>query len=345
MKKHLMICAMMAFAVTCFTSTVASAQSSVQDVKSWLNDLGMYVGPPNGDLDGATLKAVAQLLNDESVLSTRAITAPQISAIEQLHGEAEKKLKRSRSFSWSDVKLTVNNYNNKRPPRLIGSELVSQIFNRECVNADYGDGRGESDCSNGNVSSAVETTKNFKINSRVRISFDFWIQPNLAVEPVRKEVGRGPFTTDPFHSYLVMFELERIKSIKNHVYDLDVDSRRGVTFLDSNCIRPSSFGSWHRFDFDLVYTNEEAGSLVVKCDDKVIFSRSGFNSALNPFCYPSNGCSPQMKQNYNQPMRLELGAQMRGNGADAKESGLPVFNEIQGDGIMIRYRNLNVAYN
>jgi hypothetical protein len=231
MIKRLMICAAMVLAVSFFTPTISSAQSSVQDLKSWLNDMGYYVGPPNGSLDAATIKAVAQLLDDNSVLSIKAITDTQMAALEKLHGDAEKKLKRSRSFLWSDVKFTVNNYNNKRPPRLIGGDLVSQIFNRECMSVDYGDGRGESDCSNGNVSSAVETTKYFKLNSRVRISFDFWIQPNLAVEPVRKEVGRGPFTTDPFHSYLVMFELERIKSIKNHVYDLDVDSRRG---LDSN---------------------------------------------------------------------------------------------------------------
>lgn len=344
MMKRLLWFAMAALIANCVASGYANAAGSISDVKVWLNDLGVYVGPPDGDLDEATLGAVAELLKDATVLERREITPAQISKLERMHDDAEKKLRINRTFAWHGVKLAVNDYNNKRMPRLIGDDFVSQIFDRECVSVDYGDGRGESDCSNGNVGSAVETKKLFNINSIIKISFDFWIQPNLDVQPVRMYTERGPFTSDPFHSHLIMFELERTHSIKNHVYDLDVDSLRGVTFLDKNCIKPSAFGAWHSFEFDLVYTDKKSGSLTVKCDGATIYERSNFNSALNPFCYEANGCAPKYDQLYNEPMRMELGAQMRGNGWNAEQLGRPTFNKIQGDGIMIRYRDLVIEY-
>jgi hypothetical protein len=344
MMKRLMVAAAVAILLNGISANGAVAKNSVSDVKSWLNDLGFYVGPPNEDLDDTTIKAIAKLQADESLTDVGQLTPAHVKKLERMHKDAERKLRIAQQFSWNGAKLTVNDYNNKRPPRLIGGELVSQIFDRECVGVDYGDGRGESDCSNGNVGSAVETTRLFKLNSNVRIEFDFWIQPNLDAQPQRMYSERGSFTSDPFHSTLIMFELERTRSIKNHVYDLDVDSVRGVTFLDKNCITPKEFGIWHRFEFDLFYSSKQDGTLTVKCDGRTIYQRASFNSALNPFCYEANGCAPQFEQLYSEPMRLELGAQMRGNGWSAEQSGQPTFNKIQPDGIMIRYRDLVIKY-
>ena len=76
----------------------------------------------------------------------------------------------------------LNNFNGSTEPVTIDGVTIFHIEDGECSNVDYGDGRGESDCLNGNVRSEVVQDPWVKVGRTLEYRFDLQVDRSLQYE-------------------------------------------------------------------------------------------------------------------------------------------------------------------
>lgn len=211
------------------------------------------------------------------------------------------------------------------------------IRSGECSNRKYGDGRGESDCSNGNVRSLLTGT-NVSVGETVTYEF---------------EVRADPLTYEGFvnsHAAGFLYRLQdsrlRIASwegnhLHNFIYILHLDARRGIRFLDTTCAGPEEIGNWMRFKMEVKWRNDKRGWIRVSCNDTIVYFAENVETTDAPHCYITNVCEPDISKSPRRIYNLH-GPVMAGFGHEWKKYGLQSpFTEFSGD-IRVQMRNISL---
>jgi hypothetical protein len=220
---------------------------------------------------------------------------------------------------------------NGRDPVLIDGEWVMQLMPGECSAEDYGDGRGESHCTNGNVQSRLYTRNRYQEGDAVEYAFDIFVPSDF----------RYVETTNRERSSLEISEIQRIQTIKNHMYEMHLDSRRGLTFEERQCFGPDRFGQWNEVRIQARWSSGDDGILQVLCNGGVAYQLLGAN-LIPPGCGTDAKMQCRLElQDLSKPIQWEIGPMLRGYGGDYASVGFnSPFSPMPPSGITIRMRNL-----
>ncbi len=215
-------------------------------------------------------------------------------------------------------------------PKLNGNEVIFTLLPGQFSSKNYGDGRGESDCKNGNIRSQINAKKYAKLGQTVEYSLDFWIEPGF-----RYSKGNVP------RSKLTLMEWQRINTIKNHIYVLHLDSSGGAKFEDRTCFPPSRFGRWVSFKMRVKWSKNNDGFMEVFCEGKRIFALNGQN-AIPPACGTKAKQQCHLdKMDLRPPIQWQVGPKLNGYGTAYKQSGKKSpFRPWPKDGLTMKVRNL-----
>jgi hypothetical protein len=215
-------------------------------------------------------------------------------------------------------------------PKVSGGEVTFTLLAGQCSSKDYGDGRGESDCKNGNIRSRINANNHAKLGQTMEYSLDMWIQPGF-----RYSKGNEP------RSKLTIMEWQRIYTIKNHIYVLHLDSSGGVKFEDKTCFSAKQFGQWVKFNMRVKWSKEDDGFMEVLCDGKRIFALQGQN-AIPPGCGTKAKQQCQLdKMDLRHPIQWQVGPKLNGFGTVYKQFGkTSPFRPWPKDGLVMKVRNL-----
>lgn len=200
----------------------------------------------------------------------------------------------------------------------------------DCSKKDYGDGRGESDCSNGNLRSRLAANKHASPGQTWEYRMDIFV-------PADFRFNGGPNRW----SLLEIAEWQRINTIKNHMHNLYLDSRRGMTFDDAVCFSPKAFGQWNRVVVRARWSGKNDGFLQVTCNDKVVYNKQDSQTLIPEHCGKPRTyqCVPEL-QEPSKPIQFQIGILFRGPSPsatyDVSDRKLPA------GGITIQVRNLAV---
>ncbi len=217
------------------------------------------------------------------------------------------------------------------------------IDNEVCSKTLYGDGRGESDCKNGNVRSVLIYQPEARMGQERSYRFDIQVDPSFAYAGFEDPNSAG-MLPDAWNSDLRIASWEG-EFVHNFIYRVSVDKTKGVTFLGRQCQAPEDFGKWVSFRMDVKWSGRDDGWVKVSCNDRVIYAAEALATNQAPHCWPHNQCEPGIAKN-PKTMLFILGTVFQGNGTDWKKSKKPgLFNTIQPGGITIRTRNMAVTAN
>lgn len=211
-----------------------------------------------------------------------------------------------------------------------------EIRNQECSEVTYGDGRGESDCYNGNVRSTLSPHIT-ATNGTWTYAFDVRVP-----EPV----GYRGWYNDHACGYLDLCMDSRMRiagwegnRLHNFLYLLKLDGRRGVYFLDETCVGPDALGDWNSFRMEVRWSHDERGWIRVTCNDEVIYFRENVRTTTNPHCYITNICQNSDGQRPSQVLTI-IGPAMQGFGFEWKQRGKPhQFTDFDGP-IVVEMRSV-----
>ena len=186
------------------------------------------------------------------------------------------------------------------------------------------------------VRSQVQAPGATKVGQSVDYRMEFFVPKNFSYP------GERSF---PSGTRLLIAEWKRSEGIKNHVYEILLDSRRGATFELSLCIKPSDFGRWNSFTLRIKWSRGTDGFMEARCNGRLVLQRLN-----NPYRDPVNLPDPTEQ------------AAMRAGTADTRRSTARSAGPISAqpsdyggwgsrhrlapfpkDGIEIRVRNLEVA--
>jgi hypothetical protein len=234
----------------------------------------------------------------------------------------------------------LNSLNGSTTPVVEDGVITFNIKYAECSDVDYGDGRGESDCRNGNVRSNLEPKDEQRIGQTVEYAFDLWIDPSLEYKGYANEMAVG-MLPNSWDSRLRVAHWEG-NMVKGFIYKLNLDATNGVTFLGNVCQTPSDFGKWVRFSMKVKWTADERGWVRVACDGRTIFADEGIATDQNPHCYIRNDCDPDRPGRHPSRISFVPGVTYMGYGFEWKEHGYPQFWPIPEGGITVKMQNLKV---
>ena len=219
-------------------------------------------------------------------------------------------------------------------PTIEGDEIIFTVNQGDC--SPWSDQRGASDCATRTTRSVISTGKDLSLGQQYLFGFDFWIDPGLTHPGYRNPKAR---LTNGFTSRLSIARWEGDRYPNNQLFDVKVDTTRGVTFLGRTCIPPSEFGKWHRLDTRVRWANDETGFLEVRCDSRPVYTGRPIYAASNvstnqaPHCFAENHCDPGV---FKDPGRFNL--QLGIIFDQEVVNGRAVFPRIPTAGLTVRMR-------
>lgn len=113
----------------------------------------------------------------------------------------------------------------------------------------------------------------WRVGNAYMLGFEFRVDPALVA-------SRGGASI----AYILDAETGRV------LFDLEVDGRRGVTFLGRTCQAPQDFGAWQRMTMRLRWASDGTGYLEMRCGigpltaQPVVFARSDVPTARGGAC-------------------------------------------------------------
>ncbi|NNU82113.1 hypothetical protein HMH01_16875 [Halovulum dunhuangense] len=221
---------------------------------------------------------------------------------------------------------------NGRDPEHARGITTFHVRAGDCSAIDYGDGRGESDCFNGNLRSRIGYDRYARLGDSVQYAFEILVPAGL-------KYGGGPNR----RSLLEVAEWQRINTIKNHIHTMHLDARRGLTFDDVVCIPPAGLGGWNSIRVQVRWSMNDDGVIRVVCNDRVVLARTG-RTAIPPDCGQQGvyQCVPAL-QEPNKPIQFQLGILFRGYGERGRLDGLrPEGRTAPTEGFTVQMRNISV---
>lgn len=209
-----------------------------------------------------------------------------------------------------------------------------------CSTTDYGDGRGENDCNNGNLRSTL-SGGTVALGKAVEYRFDIRIDPSLAYAGFQTMAANG-YYPGGIDSGLRIASWEG-PLLHNFIYNLKVSTTHGIEFLAKQCQSSADFGKWVSFSMKVKWARDNSGWIKVSCDGKVIYADEGIATNQAPFCWESNQCEPSIHKDPDRFL-FTLGPVLQGFGPDWKTipAAKSLFAEIQADGITVQVRDPGV---
>ena len=233
-------------------------------------------------------------------------------------------------------------FNGPNQPTVENGIVTFQIFDRVCSDVDYGDGRGETDCLNGNIRSTINHRgADARLGETVEYRFDLRIDPSLALPPFRnpQAIDLLPGASD---SRLRIASWEG-PYLHNFIYLMKADARNGVTFLGHQCQPPAAFGEWVGISMTIRWASDERGWIKLMCDDRLVYADENIATNQAPHCYAANVCQPGTFKN-PESFHFLLGPVVGGYGHDYANHGFDSpFIDIQDGGITLQMRNMAIA--
>jgi hypothetical protein len=226
-----------------------------------------------------------------------------------------------------------NHVFNGRAPVTQNGVVTFHVDQGDCSSRKYGDGRGESDCFNGNLRSRIAYRSHANLGQSLEYAFEVLV-------PAGFRFGGGPNR----RSLLEIAEWQRINTIKNHIHTLHLDSVKGIAFDDTRCIPPSGFGSWRSITVQVKWSAGDDGFLQVICDGRPVIAYRGQTAIPRDCGQPGVfQCEPALQQ-INQPVQFQLGILFRGYGERGRRDGLNPAGRIPPDGgFTVQMRNIRVS--
>ncbi|MCU9837168.1 polysaccharide lyase [Ruegeria sp. WL0004] len=222
-------------------------------------------------------------------------------------------------------------------PVVKNGEVIFKMRRGDCQKRPYGDGRGESDCANGNSRSQLNAREKQRMGRAYEYSMEIWVDPAFRYN------GRGWGKVN-YRSRLWIAEWQRSNTIKNHMYEMYLDSAKGVTFEDKRCFSPNRFGQWNSVVMRVKWSNGADGFLQVICNGREIYSLKGPN-VMPPGCGEEwkQQCKPEL-QDLTKPILWSVGPSLKGHGMNYRDFGFPsAFPPFPEGGITLKMRNLYVG--
>lgn len=220
--------------------------------------------------------------------------------------------------------------------------VTFHIFDRQCSDIKYGDGRGESDCLNGAVRSAINHTgRQQRLGETVEYRFDLLVDPSFDFAPFRNPdaVRLLPGGID---SRLRIASWEGTY-LHNFIYLMKADAQRGITFTGAQCQAPEDFGTWVTVSVTIKWASQARGWVKVTCNGRLVYADEDVATNQAPHCYPTNQCEPGIKKDPRE-FNFLLGPVAGGYGGDYAQHGFESpFDDIQPDGIIIKTRNMSIT--
>jgi len=232
-------------------------------------------------------------------------------------------------------------FNASQAPVTRDGVTTFHVIPGDCSSVDYGDGRGESDCKNGNVKSVIRFKRNAKIGESVEYKFDVQIDPGFKYAG-EFQPDALPFRPEGWDSSLRIASWEG-EFIKNFVFMLKADATKGITFFGKVCQAPERFGEWMTFSLKVRWANDDRGWVLATCDGEPVYVEEAASSTKQIQCYLANECQPGVVR---EPKTLNyiLGLAFNGYGHDASKNGhASPFRDMQPDGLTVRMRNISVT--
>lgn len=177
-----------------------------------------------------------------------------------------------------------------------------EIRPKECSNIRYGDGRGESDCLNGNIREVLRGPAT-AVGTSITYSFDVKVD-----EPLGYLGGLDPrlriasWEGNLLHNFVYMFKL---------------GSARGIMFSDEQCVAPDRIGEWNSLSLEIKWTNNNRGWVRAKCNGRVIYYAEDVKTTDAPKCKVTDQCEPGKTKSPSRIFYI-LGPVMAGEGGNWK---------------------------
>lgn len=230
-----------------------------------------------------------------------------------------------KQVSWNGTDVAVS-----------GGVATFRLDPEGCGAKTYGDGRGESDCNGGRRRSQLMAPKEVRVGQEVEYRLDLLVPASF-----RYDGDRGY----PAYSRLSIAEWNRVKGIKNHVYEMLLDSVRGVTFERKVCFRPSEFGRWNTFSLKIRWSAAADGYLEARCNGRLVLERHSIQTVIPPDCGASYKlqCVPKL-QKPGANLLWNVGPNLAGYGSDYRRMGrASPFPPFPPNGVEMQMRNLYVG--
>ena len=144
--------------------------------------------------------------------------------------------------------LSNHRFNGSNKPATVAGITTLHINDHQCSDVDYGDGRGENDCYNGNIRSVLSHQPQAVLNENWEYRFDIWVDPSFSYPGFYNDHARD-FMPGSFDSRLRIASWEG-PFIHNFLYAVKVDAKNGISFLGKECQSKSSFGEWVAFSMN-----------------------------------------------------------------------------------------------
>lgn len=215
-----------------------------------------------------------------------------------------------------------------------------RIFDKECNPVPYGDDRGESDCTNGNIRSDMQFSPEAKIGQVVEYRFDLQLNADFAYPGYRNDKAFG-FYPGAWDSRLRIASWEG-PLLHNFLYMIKADAKNGISFLARQCQAPEKFGNWVAFSMKVKWAADNTGWIKVTCDDRIVYADEGIATDQPPQCFITNVCEPDLVK-HPKSVLLKLGPVMAGFGYEWKKYGYASpFTPVQKEGISVSFRNIAI---
>lgn len=215
------------------------------------------------------------------------------------------------------------------------------IRDKQCSHTDYGDGRGESDCHNGNVREIFSYCCKATMGQAISYKFDVLVDPSFAYSGFYNDHSLK-FIPDGLDSRLRIASWEG-QFLHNFLYELKVDNRHGISFLSQECQPRAEFGNWVTFEMRVRWVSDKTGWIRAICNHKEIYAAKNLATNQAPQCYITNQCEPDKKK-YPTRIIYSLGPVMAGFGPEWQIYGKSSqFTDIQPEGITVKMRNISVT--
>jgi len=222
---------------------------------------------------------------------------------------------------------------NGRDPEWRQGVATFHVKNGDCSPIKYGDGRGESDCHNGNLRSRYAYRQTARPGQALEYRMEIYIPADL-------RYGGGPNR----RSLLEIAEWQRVNTVKNHIHTLHLDSNKGLTFDDTRCLSPREFGRWNSFVMRVKWSTGADGFLQVICNGKTIIDYRG-QTAIPRDCGQRGvyQCEPAL-QEPRKPVQFQVGILFRGWSEHRRAEGLnPAGRTAPASGFTVHMRNIAVS--
>lgn len=202
-----------------------------------------------------------------------------------------------------------------------------EINARECSEIKYGDGRGESDCLNGNVREVLRGPKARPGVSRT-YSFDVKVE-----QPLGYLGGLDP------RLRIASWQGNRLH---NFIYIFKLGAARGIVFSDEQCVLPDKIGEWNSLSLEVAWSNNTSGWVRAKCNGRVVFYAEGAKSTDAPKCKVTDQCEPGKVKSPSEIYHI-LGPVMAGEGGNWRQFAHKTsqFRDFDGP-IRLLMRNIRV---